>query len=279
MLVLYNKIKNHFKNNFKNKKSNINKKRLLDLLLKINDFKNYNKPYKFFKQNYNPIIPLNIFQTWYTKNLPEHMNQRVELLKSQHPRFNHYLFDDNDCREFIKNNYNHAVLNTYDKLIPGAYKADLWRYCILYKMGGIYLDIKLCCINGFRLIELTENEHYVKDRPLNSIFNSLMVCQKGNLFLLKAINKIVENTNNNFYGNSPLSPTGPIMLGNLIVKNRYRLNVDMKHYTNGGYIIYKNRFVISTEYPEYDSERTTQYDELKTKRYDKLWHEKNIYLK
>ena len=274
MLSFYNKIKNYLKNtNFKKN----NKRKILELLLKIYELKNYNKPYRIFKQNYYPIIPLNIFQTWYTKDLPYHMNQKVELLKNQHPRFKHYLFDDNDCREFIKNNYDERVFNTYDKLIPGAYKADLWRYCVLYKMGGIYMDIKLSCINGFRLIELTENEHLVKDRPINSIFNSFMVCKKGNFFLLKAINKIVENVKNNFYGSSALSPTGPEMLGKLIINNRYKLNVDMQHYKNGGFIIYKNRFIISTEYPEYNSERSTLYDSIKTKRYDILWNERKIY--
>jgi mannosyltransferase OCH1-like enzyme len=225
----------------------------------------------------NINIPTNIFQTWHTKYLPPLMQKAVQQVKLFNPRFNHYLFDDNDCREFIRNNFNGEILNTYDRLIPGAYKADLWRYCVLYKLGGIYLDIKLSCINGFRLIELTENEHFVKDRPINAIFNSLMVCKKDNPYLLRAIYKIVENVNNKFYGSSPLSPTGPEMLGNLIIQNRYRLNVDMKHHKNGGFIIYKNRFVISTEYPQYDSERTTLYNNLRTKRYDKLWDERNIY--
>jgi len=276
MLILQSKIKNHFNN--RNQKR-INIKRIFELLFKINEFRMYNRPYRFFKQDYKPIIPLNIFQTWYTKNLPEHMNQRVELLKRQNPRFNHYLFDDNDCREFIKNNYDEKILNAYDALIPGAYKADLWRYCVLYKMGGIYVDIKLCCVNGFRLIELTENEHFIKDRPENAIFNSMMVCQKKNPFLLKSIYKIVENVKNNFYGNTCLAPTGPEMLGDLIKKNRYSLNIDMTHYKYGGYIIYKNRFVISTEYNEYNNERTTLYNNIKTKRYDVLWEERNIYNK
>jgi mannosyltransferase OCH1-like enzyme len=270
MMVYYGKIKNNFKNK---------KRRITELLFKINEYRFYNSPYRFFKQNYNPIIPLKIFQTWFTKDLPEHMNKRVELLKKQHPRFTHYLFDDNDCREFIKNNFDNEVLRAYDSLIPGAYKADLWRYCVLYKMGGIYLDIKLSCIHGFRLIELTENEHFIKDRPPNSIFNSLMVCQKGNTFLLESINKIVENVNNNYYGSSPLSPTGPEMLGDLMLSKGYNLNIDMFHYRHGGFIIYKNRFVISTEYNEYDKERTTLYNNIKTKRYDRLWDEKNIYNK
>jgi len=237
----------------------------------------YNQPYVFFKPYYKSTIPLDIYQTWATKELPQKMRERVELLKIQNPRFNHYLFDDNDCREFIKTHFKPDVLNAYDSLIPGAYKADLWRLCILFIKGGIYLDIKLACINGFKLIELTEEEHFVKDRPTNSIYNALMACKKGNLFLFKCIRQIVENVKNNFYGETPLSPTGPKMMGSVIVNNNLAANIDMVHYDGGGYVIYKNRFVISTEYPEYENERKLQNNKNNTKRYDKLWEKKTIY--
>ena len=55
----------------------------------------------------------------------------------------HYLFDDHECRAFIAREYPDDVLYAYDHLIPTAFKADLWRYCVLYKYGGVYLDIKL----------------------------------------------------------------------------------------------------------------------------------------
>ena len=34
------------------------------------------------KANYNPIIPLNIYQTWHTKNLPPKMFESVNLIKN-----------------------------------------------------------------------------------------------------------------------------------------------------------------------------------------------------
>ena len=236
-----------------------------------------NKPYRL-KHHYRPIIPLKIFQTWYTKDLPPKMKERVEDLKSCNPRFEHHLYDDNDCREFIKNNYPSDVLNAYDRLVPGAYKADLWRCCILYKYGGIYMDIKLKCINGFKLIELTESEHFVKDRvPPLSIYNALMVSPKGNHLLWKAICRIIINVNNRIYGKNPLDPTGPLMLGKIILRNRINQKIDLTHYQGGGYIIYKNIFVISTEYPEYNNERSNTYNLIKTKRYSDLWNERRIY--
>ena len=104
-----------------------------------------------------------------------------------------------------------------------------------------------------------------------------MVCKKGNIFLYKSIRQIVENVKNKYYGETPLSPTGPKMLGAVMINNKLGVNLDMIHYDGGGYIIYKNVFVISTEYPQYNDERNVQNNKINKKRYDKMWEERNIY--
>jgi mannosyltransferase OCH1-like enzyme len=97
--------------------------------------------HKFKKEN-KSVIPLDIYQTWTTKELSPKMKECVETLKRENPEFTHHLYDDDDCYKFIKDNFDKEVADSYDNIIPGAFKADLWRYCILYKKGGIYLDIK-----------------------------------------------------------------------------------------------------------------------------------------
>ena len=67
------------------------------------------------------------------------------------------------------------------------------------------------------------------------------------------------------------------MLGNLVQNNKLNLNIDMNHFIYGGYIIYNNRFIISTEYPEYNSDIMSVYNLLNTKKYNNLWFEKKIY--
>ena len=104
-----------------------------------------------------------------------------------------------------------------------------------------------------------------------------MVCLPKNELLYKAIRQIVENVKNKYYGEHPLSPTGPLMLGSIIIKNNLIINCDMKHYQEGGYILYRNIFVISTEYPEYNNERSNEYKKINKSRYDKMWLDKNIY--
>ena len=227
------------------------------------------------KSAYNTIIPLNIFQTWYTKNLPPQMNNAVNTIKVNNPAFTHYLYDDNDCRNFIKDNFSSKILNAYDQLVPGAYKADLWRYCILYKMGGIYLDIKYRPVAGFKFINLTEKEHWVLDADKNGIYNALLVCLPGNSVLWYAINQIAENVKNRYYGRSSLEPTGPQLLSKYFSKND-KMKFDMYHswflnHTNR--FIFFNNYAIFRQYDGYNQECGNE----RAPHYSNLWNIRSIY--
>jgi mannosyltransferase OCH1-like enzyme len=227
----------------------------------------------------NSVIPLNIFQTWHTKALPIKMQECVDSLKASNPEFKHYLFNDEECRNFMKENFDGDILQAYDTLVPGAFKADLWRYCILYKLGGIYLDIKYKCVNGFKFITLTDDEYFVKDRYdlFNDIgvYNALMICKPGNEILRKCINKVVENVNNRFYGTSALGVTGPLMMIEFFnPKQRKQLEL-LYHYDKDGYyyIVYKNKIILQL-YTEY---RKEQFKFQSVRHYSVLWDEKSIY--
>ena len=121
------------------------------------------------------------------------MNENVIQLQKQNIEFEYFLYDDDDCRLFIKEHFSTDVLNAYDRLIPYAYKADLWRYCVLYIYGGIYLDIKYQCMNDFKLIHLTYKEHFVLERPSfwdddsYGIYNALICCKSKNDLLISTI--------------------------------------------------------------------------------------------
>ena len=226
----------------------------------------------------NSIIPLNLFTTWHTKILPSKMKENVELLKKQNPEFDVYLFDDNDCTNFIKNNFDESVVDAFNTLIPGAYKADLWRYCILYVYGGVYLDIKYRCADKFKLIELTDKEYFVTDRPEKSIYNGFMVSLPKNEILLKSINQIIVNVKTNYYGLNPICPTGPTLIGSYFSDDFYKTNKLKFYQTRTKYeindMILFNNNIILENYPEY---RIEQIKFQKTEHYDTLWHKKSIY--
>jgi mannosyltransferase OCH1-like enzyme len=225
------------------------------------------------------IIPLNLFQTWHTLDLPIYMKNAVNKLKMQNPEFTHYLYDDNMCREFIKNNFASDVLYAYDKLKPGAYKADLWRYCVLYIYGGIYLDIKYNCINNFKLINFTDREYWVRDRNIHTgdygIYQALLICLPNNEILFKSIYKIVENVKNNFYGSVEggfLMVAGPLLMSNFFSQKEI-LTFKLNYNDSGTYINYNNTHILK-EYDNYRKEQKTCQSKL---YYEHMWKSNDIY--
>jgi mannosyltransferase OCH1-like enzyme len=223
--------------------------------------------------NTKNMIPLNIYQCWKTKQLAPGMAQAVAAVKAANPEFKHHLYDDQECRQFIAKECPPCILNAYDRILPGAYKADLWRLCMLYKRGGIYLDIKLSPLNNFKFLELTDREHFVKDRPPNTIYNAFMVCKAKNPFLLSCINQIVRNVRRKYYGPSALHPTGPGLLGQVRTAKKYRLNEDLTHPTEGGVIRYRGKPIVKTGYAAYSKERTAAAGP----RYDEHWRKRRMY--
>jgi mannosyltransferase OCH1-like enzyme len=218
-------------------------------------------------------IPLHVYLTWKTMVLPPRMKQNYMKLRKKNPEFQFHVFDDTQCRSFLRAYFPYTV-EAFDKLIPGAYKADLWRLCVLYQYGGIYMDIKLECLGNFKLYSLVDKEHFVIDRPIHSphIYNAFMVCKPNNPFLLECIHQLVENVKNNYYGESPLSPTGPEMLGRISCK--YSLNVDMCHSLHKDtHIMYKNVAILKN-YEEYRKEQIT----ISPIYYYKLWADRRIYV-
>jgi len=220
-------------------------------------------------------IPLNIFQTYHTLDLPVHMKQNIEELQKKNPEFTYQLFDDAMCRDFIQNHFDKPVLHAFDSLIPGAYKADLWRYCVLYIHGGIYIDIKLKSVNNFKLIELLDKEYYVKDRlsgGQNGIYQAFMVNLPKNPLLLKCIQQIVQNVKHKYYGRNPLSITGPQLMSNYFSQSSIRSN-DLYHGPEGC-CIYIGNSKIMDHYSQYRKEqRNTQ----KTAYYATLWKKRQVY--
>jgi mannosyltransferase OCH1-like enzyme len=256
---------------------------ILNEAIKTKKYYLKSKIYFIPKLSYNSVIPLNVYTCWHTKDLPPFMKKNYEKLINENPKLKFHLYDENDCREFIKNNFKQDVLEAYNSLVPCSYKSDLWRYCVLFINGGIYMDIKFECFNNFKLISLTESEHFVRDRdPPGGTLTGLIVCKPGNLILFNCIREIVNNVKNKYYGIDALSPTGPGLLGKYFTKFEKK---QMKLYfenakANGRdnfYIGYKNGEKEQIFLKMYDEYRTEQKGHQKNSYYADLWNEKKIY--
>jgi len=131
----------------------------------------------------------NIYQIYHNKkNIP---NKVYDNIKKYASNYNHIIFDYEESLDYIKNNYDDKVLETYNLLKNPAHKADLFRYCILYKKGGLYLDIKVELIKDINNL-FNPNVLTTCYRKKN-IFNGLISTPKNNPLILDLINYMVDN--------------------------------------------------------------------------------------
>ena len=86
------------------------------------------------------MIPKIIHQTFETTHKPVGMAKACESWKVNNPDYKYIFYDAQQRIDFIKQNFQRPVLTAYSDIIPGAFKADLFRYCVLYIKGGIYAD-------------------------------------------------------------------------------------------------------------------------------------------
>ncbi len=246
--------------------------------------KNYMLIENFFKIK---KIPNHMYLMWHTSELPYYMNQNYQTLQKKNPDIHFHLYNIDQCREFIEKNFSKETLYAFDKLKPYAYKSDLWRYCILYKNGGIYMDIKFTPIDeNFKFSSLLDKEYFCIDWSdktkgdkidySEGITNGFIVSKPNNPIFKKCIDQIIDNVKYNYYGLNSLYPTGPMLLNRYFttfMKNQ--LILDLYKDEKGEITLRKNKISILKYYDQYREEQKNNTD---IPHYGELWNNKDIYI-
>ncbi len=166
----------------------------------------------------NSRIPKQIFQTFAKNRMAMETYNATRSWIKNNPEYSYNFFNDKEIRQYIKNNFEKKVLTAFDMLVPGAYKADLWRYCILYKEGGVYADAKqINLVPLDKIIGSDVDFISVKDEKRNAIFNAFICTVPNHPYMKKAIDISVDNILNKKYNRSWLDITGPQTLGEAIL--------------------------------------------------------------
>ena len=134
----------------------------------------------------NIYIPKVIHQTYYDKTkIP---NKVFQNIKKYAPDYKHIIYDDNDCINYISTYFGKELVNLFNSLEKGAHKADLFRYCVLYNEGGIYLDIKTELITPINNIFFKPNTVYsVLSINKKTIYQGVIATPPNNKLFLKLI--------------------------------------------------------------------------------------------
>lgn len=165
------------------------------------------------------MIPRHIYQTFETNIFSKEMQEIISSWKQHNPEYEFTFMDRDERINFLKANFSNDVVTAYNRIIPGALKADLWRYCVLYKYGGIYTDVDTLCMHSI--------EPFIKDRTFVTVVDLNKTPSEGNYNLSNAfiasipehpilkgcIDRIVHQVLSNIVPKSLLDRTGPGVLG------------------------------------------------------------------
>lgn len=155
--------------------------------------------------------------------LPEFHNICYEQIKKLYPDEEYHLYSGEELEKIIKNNFNDDVYVSYKKLRPYACKADLARLCLLYLYGGLYIDLNLYFMNT--IPDLNKLEFFafrdlsVMSKQSWAVQNGIMYSLSKSKVLKNAIDLIVKNCKEEYYGVQCVDVSATTVLGIAITKS------------------------------------------------------------
>lgn len=189
-----------------------------------------------FKKKNQSSIPRILWQTNFTNRvtLAIYINYLFNRLLAYD--FEYRFMITEDRAEFIKSNYSQEIFDSYSRIQIGAAQADFWRLLVLYKHGGVYMDIDAHLVWPLNsIIKKYETELYIIARK-GDITNYFIASKNDNVNLKKMIdlvfNNIEENTITNVY-----ELTGPGIFNQVLdIKEvstiSYRYTCNQGNFTN-----------------------------------------------
>jgi len=155
-------------------------------------------------------IPKIIHQTFKTADLPFLTRWHISRLKKRNADYAYEFYDDSRIEQFLLAEYGQEVYRLYKKINIGAAKADFFRYAVLYKMGGIYVDID-SGINGSLNSFIKPDDVAIITLEGDPIFYAqwALIYSAGHPFLKKTMEMMMENIRMNKYPHDVHQMTGP----------------------------------------------------------------------
>ena len=228
------------------------------------------------------MIPKFIYKT--APSLTPEIKEINDLLEKKNNGWLVKFFNNDQCLDFLKNKFQNNnlifknnVLIAYNKLVPPAYKCDLWRLCVIYEYGGVYIDATSTLFYPLKnIFNLNKKFSIALDNPGRGLQISLFASIKNHPYLKFYISQILFNIKNKYYGDSCLSPTGPKCAYKVAIKYGYLKNISIPIRNDRG--IYKmiksNKIVGKRKLPDHNN----IINKTNGNSYSYLWKKRKIYI-
>lgn len=200
------------------------------------------------------IIPKIVHLTFKDfKSLPIEIIRKNRKLELRNPGYTFCYYDDEQVLTWVNNNCDLEVSRAFNRINHkyGVVRADLFRYLIIYKEGGIYLDIKSDCIVPFDEL-ISANTKFItshwfhSDGTINSYFGNhkafitsnliefqqwFLIAEPKNYIMKNVVSAVLQNLRKNqtlfntqFGRVGVLETSGPIVFTKVL--NKFELGTD-----------------------------------------------------
>ena len=211
------------------------------------------------------------------------------------PKASYILYKNQEAETFLEQHFDQRIINAYKKLTPYAYKADLLRQCILLIKGGWYVDLGMYCPlpapkldDRIELVAFREEPRVVPSSAW-SVANGLIYAKANHPAIKRTIDNIVKNCEANYFGYTPLCPTGPNVWGQSLCETGispstfYGDFIDLTplHETRNRAMVLPNGRIMAFYKPSQSSELRQTLSNLGgkgTNNFVELWQHRKIYI-
>jgi mannosyltransferase OCH1-like enzyme len=235
-------------------------------------------------------IPAIIHQTHETRWVTPAMAQAMKTLRGHAPYCEYRFYDDNERRRFIEKHYPSA-LGAYNALIPGCYRADLFRAIVVYTLGGVYFDSGFSPSEGTDLFKnvISEDDEFVFpiDEWIQGLLTGFFAATQNHPYLKAIIDHIVTNIEDRKMFKTQtggfLQITGPKayadalcgLLPRPLTEGVHHPNMRLLYFPVGKSVYKLGKLVYTTQYKGY-------YEDQKlinhgVPHYKYLWEQNQIY--
>lgn len=167
-------------------------------------------------------IPKVIHQTWKSReDIPETVRPWMESWVRLNADWEYWFWTDDDMRSFIAEIFP-EYLSLYDGYENQYYRADAFRYFVLFAYGGLYADLDMECLRPLAS-HLDTDDCVISQEPLEHAHflshlgpilasNALMACRPQHPFFAYVISGLDSSYRGYFRNVDILHATGPFML-------------------------------------------------------------------
>lgn len=157
-----------------------------------------------------------VFQTWREKKFHKKIEKLRKKMIIENPKFRFELFSDEEMDNSIEEYFDKEINKIYFKLNHYAARSDFWRYLMLHRFGGVYLDIDSLILKDLSPIFFKNKSMLTLEPSKTDFIQWILMFRKDDKVLEKCIELIIENVSKNKFKNNIMELTGPTLFTNAI---------------------------------------------------------------